>query len=75
MLRDVYYSLKYLFESQDACNEAIFNLGKLLQLKRSRQCFINRRCSKIVLILFVVRRYEHYSIFQRTDLWSSSVFN
>lgn len=34
MLRDVYYTLKHVFESQDRCNSCILELGKLLHLKR-----------------------------------------
>lgn len=34
LLRDVYYSHKHLFSTQERCNETILQLGKLLQLKR-----------------------------------------
>lgn len=34
--RDVYYTLKHLFESQDACDEIVYLLGKLMKKKRRK---------------------------------------
>ncbi len=37
-LRDVYYALKHVFETQERCNTCILELGLLLRLKRRQYC-------------------------------------
>jgi DNA topoisomerase VI subunit A len=36
LLRDVYYTKKSSFKSQEECNSVIFEIGKILQLKRCK---------------------------------------
>ncbi len=53
LMRDVYYTLKDIFSTQEECNRCILELGRYLRLKR-RECLTNTVLYHIsVTILFI----------------------
>lgn len=50
----MYYSLKYLFDSQEECNERIIALGSLLQLKRRKSYKLKHIYKKVLFNFFFV---------------------